>query len=247
MPPLRHNCCYIIWVRCGCLLQGHYSPIGGYHAERDLVLVMDVARFKYPPYWCPLALLWESMTVKDAVTNKSRGFVLLKNNGAPMPSLWRFAAKQSYSDFVAPLLVTLPALLEQRASQLETPQQIVQVVLDASSDVLSSVTTWHEQLGVSMTSDHAALIQNLMAEVRQTEMFAVVHAVCPDGKANEAATVILLLLPPSVFCSLNSSVQDTLARLRSNSSLTPGLHAEIAALRTQLNFLNECCSTVECS
>ncbi|PNH12509.1 Glutathione gamma-glutamylcysteinyltransferase 3 [Tetrabaena socialis] len=28
---------------------GHFSPIGGYHRERDLVLVLDVARFKYPP------------------------------------------------------------------------------------------------------------------------------------------------------------------------------------------------------
>jgi len=30
---------------------GHFSPIGGYHMERDLVLVLDVARFKYPPHW----------------------------------------------------------------------------------------------------------------------------------------------------------------------------------------------------
>ena len=28
---------------------GHFSPIGGYHATRDLALVLDVARFKYPP------------------------------------------------------------------------------------------------------------------------------------------------------------------------------------------------------
>jgi len=25
---------------------GHFSPIGGYHKSRDLVLIMDVARFK---------------------------------------------------------------------------------------------------------------------------------------------------------------------------------------------------------
>ena len=38
---------------------GHFSPIGGYHAEKDLALILDVARFKYPPYWMPLPLLWE--------------------------------------------------------------------------------------------------------------------------------------------------------------------------------------------
>ena len=30
---------------------GHYSPIGGYHAPTDSVLILDVARFKYPPHW----------------------------------------------------------------------------------------------------------------------------------------------------------------------------------------------------
>jgi glutathione gamma-glutamylcysteinyltransferase len=30
---------------------GHFSPVGGYHANRDLALILDVARFKYPPHW----------------------------------------------------------------------------------------------------------------------------------------------------------------------------------------------------
>ncbi|KAJ1417229.1 Phytochelatin synthase, partial [Ochromonadaceae sp. CCMP2298] len=33
---------------------GHFSPVGGYCAEKDMVLIMDVARFKYPPHWVPL-------------------------------------------------------------------------------------------------------------------------------------------------------------------------------------------------
>lgn len=28
---------------------GHFSPLGGYHEGRDLVLILDTARFKYPP------------------------------------------------------------------------------------------------------------------------------------------------------------------------------------------------------
>lgn len=40
---------------------GHFSPIGGYHQEKELVLILDAARFKYPPYWVSLPLLWESM------------------------------------------------------------------------------------------------------------------------------------------------------------------------------------------
>ncbi|KAE8688973.1 Glutathione gamma-glutamylcysteinyltransferase 1 [Hibiscus syriacus] len=37
---------------------GHFSPLGGYHAGRDMALILDVARFKYPPHWVPLKLLW---------------------------------------------------------------------------------------------------------------------------------------------------------------------------------------------
>ena len=56
---------------------GHFSPIGGYHKEKDLVLVMDVARFKYPPFWVPLEDLWESMVVTDKTTEASRGYFIL--------------------------------------------------------------------------------------------------------------------------------------------------------------------------
>lgn len=56
---------------------GHYSPIGGYHATRDLALILDVARFKYPPHWVPVPLLYEAMALMDPATNQPRGFMRL--------------------------------------------------------------------------------------------------------------------------------------------------------------------------
>jgi hypothetical protein len=56
---------------------GHFSPIGGYLASKDMVLVMDVARFKYPPHWMRLSELYCAMLPLDPVTNKSRGWHLL--------------------------------------------------------------------------------------------------------------------------------------------------------------------------
>ncbi|GER46104.1 phytochelatin synthase 1 [Striga asiatica] len=52
---------------------GHFSPIGGYHAGRDMALILDVARFKYPPHWVPLGLLWEAMHTVDESTGLLRG------------------------------------------------------------------------------------------------------------------------------------------------------------------------------
>ncbi|KAI2493270.1 Phytochelatin synthase [Fragilaria crotonensis] len=64
----------------GCLGQtgdGHFSPIAAYHAESDSVLVMDVARFKYPPYWASVEDLYQAMQPIDEATQKSRGWFLL--------------------------------------------------------------------------------------------------------------------------------------------------------------------------
>eukprot|EP00603_Paraphysomonas_imperforata_P002190 CAMPEP_0114433964 /NCGR_PEP_ID=MMETSP0103-20121206/11988_1 /TAXON_ID=37642 ORGANISM="Paraphysomonas imperforata, Strain PA2" /NCGR_SAMPLE_ID=MMETSP0103 /ASSEMBLY_ACC=CAM_ASM_000201 /LENGTH=261 /DNA_ID=CAMNT_0001603779 /DNA_START=112 /DNA_END=897 /DNA_ORIENTATION=- len=54
---------------------GHFSPIGGYHEASDMVLIMDVARFKYPPHWVPLKLLHESMQLIDPDSNRPRGLL----------------------------------------------------------------------------------------------------------------------------------------------------------------------------
>eukprot|EP00475_Leptophrys_vorax_P004501 TRINITY_DN126_c0_g1_i1.p1 TRINITY_DN126_c0_g1~~TRINITY_DN126_c0_g1_i1.p1 ORF type:complete len:602 (+),score=132.08 TRINITY_DN126_c0_g1_i1:71-1876(+) len=56
---------------------GHFSPIGGYCPEKDLVLILDVARFKYPPHWVSLEKLCASMQQLDPVTKKPRGWMLL--------------------------------------------------------------------------------------------------------------------------------------------------------------------------
>lgn len=57
---------------------GHYSPIGAYVSETDHVLIMDVARFKHPPHWVPLARLWKAMLRVDETTGRSRGYATIE-------------------------------------------------------------------------------------------------------------------------------------------------------------------------
>lgn len=38
---------------------------------------MDVARFKYPPHWVSLSVLWEAMLHLDPTTQRPRGYLLL--------------------------------------------------------------------------------------------------------------------------------------------------------------------------
>ena len=56
---------------------GHFSPIGGYHATRDLALILDVARFKYPPHWISAERLWRAMEPIDPTTGRSRGWLVM--------------------------------------------------------------------------------------------------------------------------------------------------------------------------
>jgi len=61
---------------------GHFSPIGGYHADSDCVLVLDTARFKYPPHWVPLELLFTAMQARDSATGLPRGWLGLHRSRA---------------------------------------------------------------------------------------------------------------------------------------------------------------------
>lgn len=57
--------------------EGHFSPVAGYHAGRDLALVLDVARFKYPPHWVAIADLHAATRTIDPATGRSRGWIVL--------------------------------------------------------------------------------------------------------------------------------------------------------------------------
>jgi hypothetical protein len=53
----------------GQLGGGHWSPLAAYSQSMDAFLVMDVAKYKYPPVWIPTSLLYESMGTKDPCGN----------------------------------------------------------------------------------------------------------------------------------------------------------------------------------
>jgi glutathione gamma-glutamylcysteinyltransferase len=59
---------------------GHFSPIGGYHATKDLTLILDVARFKYPPHWVSAERLWRAMQGVDPATEQARGWLIIRRS-----------------------------------------------------------------------------------------------------------------------------------------------------------------------
>lgn len=57
---------------------GHFSPIGAYDKKYDRVLILDVARYKYPPVWVKVKDLWEAMNTMDSSSKKYRGLLLIE-------------------------------------------------------------------------------------------------------------------------------------------------------------------------
>ena len=59
---------------------GHFSPIGAYDAKSDSVLILDVAKYKYPPFWVTTSDLLGSLKTIDPDSGRSRGIVQITVN-----------------------------------------------------------------------------------------------------------------------------------------------------------------------
>lgn len=57
---------------------GHWSPLAAYHAASDSVLLLDVARYRYPPVWVPLPDLLRAAQHHDTVSGQARGLLLVQ-------------------------------------------------------------------------------------------------------------------------------------------------------------------------
>ncbi|WP_231594758.1 phytochelatin synthase family protein [Synechococcus sp. CBW1107] len=57
---------------------GHISPLAAYNAATDRVLILDVARYRYPSVWVPLADLWQAIRTTDRSSGRSRGVVVVR-------------------------------------------------------------------------------------------------------------------------------------------------------------------------
>jgi hypothetical protein len=57
---------------------GHIAPLAAFHAPTDRVLILDVARYRYPSVWVPVADLWKAIRTLDSTSGRSRGLVTIR-------------------------------------------------------------------------------------------------------------------------------------------------------------------------
>ncbi|HEY3719139.1 MAG TPA: phytochelatin synthase family protein [Roseiarcus sp.] len=62
---------------------GHISPLAAYDEKNDRFLILDVARYKYPPVWVTASDLFDAMNTPDPDNaDKTRGYVLIAGQAA---------------------------------------------------------------------------------------------------------------------------------------------------------------------
>lgn len=57
---------------------GHMAPVGAYDAKRERVLVFDVDRRYFQPYWVPATVFLAGMHTPDDETGQMRGYLVIR-------------------------------------------------------------------------------------------------------------------------------------------------------------------------
>ena len=220
---------------------GHFSPLAAFAPESRMVLILDVARFKYPPHWVALDALWAAMRRRDTATGLPRGYLRLsaaRGAGATPPgALLTFSrrgrgASCCATSSAADLWVAFlrgPALADALAAPPGEPHTDaltaavarVRAAAAALPPVTSAVELYVPMCGGAETARAAVL-----ASTRALPLCAAL------GGDDAALTLLLLAAPQEAWGRAAPAVRDA-------ATLPPGAAAadEVAHLRAQLEAL----------
>jgi len=67
---------------------GHISPLAAYDPGSDRVLILDVARYRYPAVWVASADLWRAVRTVDRSSGRSRGLLTIQAAPPPPETSW---------------------------------------------------------------------------------------------------------------------------------------------------------------
>uniref|UniRef100_A0A1D1ZHP6 glutathione gamma-glutamylcysteinyltransferase n=1 Tax=Anthurium amnicola TaxID=1678845 RepID=A0A1D1ZHP6_9ARAE len=158
---------------------GHFSPIGGYHAGNDMALILDVARFKYPPHWVPISLLWEAMGSIDEATGHPRGFMLISKRQKPPSLLYTLSCRhESWVSTAKYLLEDVPLLLESKNPS--TVSEILSLIFASLPADAGEFIKWvaevkrREEDGTCLSKEEKgrlAVKEEVLQQVHETELF----------------------------------------------------------------------------
>lgn len=158
---------------------GHFSPIGGYHAGKDMALILDVARFKYPPHWVPLTILWDAMDHFDGTTGQRRGFMLISRPHRDPGLLYTLSCKhESWKGIAKYLMDDIPLLL--KSDNVNDVQKVISVIFTSLPSGFEEFIKWvaevrrREDGGQGLSPEEKARLSvkaEVLKQVQETGLF----------------------------------------------------------------------------
>jgi glutathione gamma-glutamylcysteinyltransferase len=197
---------------------GHFSPVGGYHAGRDMALVLDVARFKYPPHWVSAERLWRAMLPIDLATGRPRGWMVLRRRAHGIALGFSL---QCAGDSWQVLVRQLRAIVEELRGAAD---------LRAFARAVAPLASHLELRTPTAVAHQQALIAARAALAALPDYPAIVEATGPERA--EAVTLLLFavadLLAPGERVALGTLI---------DANVDEALAIELANVRAQLTAL----------
>lgn len=197
--------------------EGHFSPIGGYHPERDLVLLLDVARFKYPPHWVPLEKLHAAMQPVDPETGAPRGWMVLTRRASASAVLFSISTKTGIDHLVRALTTDVHPKLAEATDARAAIAAFARALADAGAAL---------EVRETVAPEHAAAADAVREALRATETHAVT--------SSEAVSALVLAAPDATWSALADDVRRELAALLERDRAHEALASEIRRMREQL-------------
>lgn len=209
---------------------GHFSPLGGYHAARDLVLVLDVARFKYPPHWVPIERLHAAMRSVDPVSKAPRGWIALTRSPSSTALVFCASARDGGDALVEALFAAVPA----RVAAASAP--------DARSALAAFAAAVAEraplvEARVPLAPEHAAGVDAVRAALGATAVRGVVAAALPPGADADLVAALALAAPEGTWAGVAGPARAELEALLEAGRRDPTLGPEIGQMVEQLEAI----------
>ncbi|KAL0489931.1 PCS3 [Acrasis kona] len=230
---------------------GHFSPIGCYVSSLDLVLILDVARFKYPPHWVPLTTVYDAMRSVDPATNLSRGFATLSKTDT-------FVFNSNiYCDIKVEGDWSIVNKFWERNPNVECDVAVKNFVNDLSGCVRDIIAPKKIQFkDKNQTSEeHTNAKSLLFDEVMKTKLYQLVSEQNDDLELNILLCILLFAsmpVPVSYKSCCQKSSHKEEQRVSFNEEILspvtiqkqnyPNLYSEVFAIKAQLKALSFNCS-----
>jgi glutathione gamma-glutamylcysteinyltransferase len=241
---------------------GHFSPIGAYNKQRDLVLIMDVARYKYPPHWLPVSLVFQAMLSIDSETKRDRGyFILTASPKRRLPVLCRLFGGTAWKILATRLSDEMQQTMKTISPR--TPQEFVRVALIQMfhNDIFSLISEYSIIFDTtSIPWEHQEYIEKIKTQLKQTNLYKMIVEILQQlqqesnsyaevNVSPETAALILFAYTNQLFSSqpddaLKRQVQDHLLP----NILPPELQQDVETLSHSIAVLESLCNCgLKCS